>query len=263
MSPPRQPPPLPRGLHVVGHGPVRVLVAHGWIADHTLFGPYLAQADPQQFTHALLDGRGYGSRLDEPGPHTIDVMAQELRDAARALGWPQFHAIGHSMGGMVVQRLLVDVPEQLLSATLLAPVPASGARLDAARRTLLELAITEPEARRRLIDANSGRIRSAAWIDEVLQLSLRTTTPAALAAWLDAWTKTDFSRELRPVAVPVHVVAGELDPGAPRSRLEQTILPAFPHASLLTLPRVGHYPMRECPAELQRAISNGILTARG
>ncbi len=259
MSSNRQPSFLPRGVHVVGHGPVRVLVAHGWIADHTLFGPYLAEVDPHRFTYAFVDCRGYGARLHEPGPHSIDAMAGDLRAAARALGWSTFHVVGHSMGGMVAQRLLVDIPDQLLSATLIAPVPASGARLDPARRALLARAIAEPEARRALIDANSGHIRSAAWIDDVLQLSLRTTEPAALTACLDAWSTTDFTRELRPVAVPIHVVAGELDPGAPRSRLEQTILSAFPHATLLALPGVGHYPMQECPAELYVAITNGIL----
>lgn len=261
MLPPTPPSPLAPGLHVVGHGPIRVLVVHGWIADHTLFAPYLAQVDPHGFTYALLDGRGYGTRLHEPGPCSIAAMAGELRAAARALGWPRFHVIGHSMGGMVAQRLLADCPDLLLSATLLAPVPASGARLDPARRALLERAIAEPEARRTLIDTNSGRARSAGWIDEVLQLSLRTTTPAALTAWFEAWSTTDFSRELRPVTVPVHVVAGELDPGAPRSRLEQTILPAFPHATLRSLPDIGHYPMRECPAELYAAITTAI--ARG
>jgi pimeloyl-ACP methyl ester carboxylesterase len=135
---------------------VRVVVTHGWIADHTLFDPFIDCIDRARFTYAFLDCRGYGTRRDEPGLCTMDTVAAEVRAVTSRLGWPRFHVIGHSMGGMVAQRLMVDVPDRLASVILLAPVPASGARLDATRRALLQRAIIEPAARRALITANTG-----------------------------------------------------------------------------------------------------------
>jgi len=234
----------------VGTGPIRVIVAHGWIADHSLFDPFIALIDRRRFTFLFPDCRGYGARREEPGPRSIAGMALDILATADAAGWQRFHVIGHSMGGMAAQRLMIDAPARLVSAVLIAPVPATGARIDATRRSLLQRAMAEPEARRALIDANSGRKRSAAWVDHVLKLSLRTTCGDALADYLIAWSGTDFSREVRPSATPVHVVIGDLDPGAPRVRMAETILRWHPHATLRELTGVGHYPMQECPADL-------------
>ena len=61
------------------------------------------------------------------------------------------------MGGMAAQRLLIDAPARLETAVLIAPVPASGARIDAARRELLQRAIHDPGARCELIERNTGQ----------------------------------------------------------------------------------------------------------
>jgi pimeloyl-ACP methyl ester carboxylesterase len=243
---------------LVGDGLIRVIVSHGWIADHTLFDPFAAAIDRRRFTYAFPDCRGYGKRIDEPGPMTVEAMAADVLAVADRLGWRRFHVIGHSMGGMAAQRLLIDAPERLASALLLAPVPACGARLDPVRRILVECAIAEPEARRALIAANTGGRQPPEWVERILQLSWRTTSDRALSAYLDSWSATDFSREIRKVTVPVHVVLGELDPGASLARMEETILRWFPHATCEQLPRAGHYPMQEQPEELLRTVERHL-----
>jgi esterase len=242
----------------VGTGPIRVIVAHGWIADHSLFDPFIALIDRRRFTFLFPDCRGYGARREEPGPRSIAGMAQDILATADVAGWRRFHIVGHSMGGMAAQRLMIDAPERLASTVLLAPVPATGARLDAARWELLQCAMADPEARRALIDANSGRKQSAAWVDQVLQLSQRTADAKALADYLAAWSGTDFSREVRPATTPVHVIVGDLDPGASRERMAETILRWHPHSTLQEFAGVGHYPMQECPAELWREIERRL-----
>jgi pimeloyl-ACP methyl ester carboxylesterase len=238
---------------------VRVVVTHGWIADHTLFDPFIDCIDRARFTYAFLDCRGYGTRRDEPGLCTMDTVAAEVRAVTSRLGWPRFHVIGHSMGGMVAQRLMVDVPDRLASVILLAPVPASGARLDATRRALLQRAIIEPAARRALITANTGGIRPREWIEAILQLSLRSTQADALAPYLESWSGTDFSREVRNVDVPVQLITGDLDPGAPLARMHETILQWYPRAEFHRLTGVGHYPMREEPRALHALIEPRLL----
>jgi pimeloyl-ACP methyl ester carboxylesterase len=188
-------------------------------------------------------------------------MAHDVLAAAEVLGWRRFHLLGHSMGGLVAQRLMIDAPERLASSLLLAPVPASGAQPNATRRELLRRAIADPAVRRELIDANSGGNRPLAWVDHLLQLSLTTTRPAALAAYLDAWADTDFSREITPAAMPVLVLIGDHDPGATRSRMAETLLRWHPHARLEVLPGIGHYPMQESPAELWTAIARFVSAA--
>lgn len=250
-----------RGLRIVGHGPLHVVVAHGWIADHTLFDPFIALIDRERFTFAFPDCRGYGSRRDEAGPYTMDTVARDLLATADALGWRTFHLLGHSMGGLAAQRLMIDAPERLASALLLAPVPATGAQLSPARRERIRRAITEREARRSLIHENSGGMQTAPWVEHLLQLSLATTRPGALEAYLEAWSDTDFSHAIIPVSRPVLVLIGELDPGATRARMEETLLRWHPRAGLVNLPAVGHYPMRESPAALLAVVTRFISAA--
>ena len=69
------------------------------------------EADPA----AVIDGRrGLGDLADD---------AVALMDA---LGIEQAHVVGHSMGGGVLWRLMLDAPERLRSAILVAPVSPYG-----------------------------------------------------------------------------------------------------------------------------------------
>jgi len=255
----------PVPVRIVGHGPVKIIVSHGWIADSTLFDLFIEEIDFNQFTYAFMDARGYGSRLQDRGPWTIETVADDILLVADQLEWKQFHILGHSMGGMVAQWLMVQALERIASAVLLAPVPASGAKLDAARRTLLLQAIAEPESRRALIDANTGHTRSAAWIERVAQLSIATTRPDALEAYMTSWTQTDFSGVLQVVQVPVHLIVGELDPGASLERMQETIMPWYSDARMEGLAGVGHYPMHESPGELSTLLTGHFarITAPG
>lgn len=235
---------------VVGHGPTLVIVSHGWMGDHRLFDPFITTIDQDRYTYAFVDCRGYGTRQGEPGPMSVEAMAEDVLAVAESLGWERFHVIGHSMGGMAAQRLMVDTPDRLESAILVAPVPASGARIDDERRALLRRAMALPEARRELIDANTGRIRNDAWLDHLLNLSLGSTNAAALEAYMASWTGTDFAAEARGATVPVLLIVGELDPGAPLARMQETIMSWYPRAQLRQMKGIGHYPMQESPDEL-------------
>lgn len=255
---PSSPPPV----RLVGRGPIRVMTCHGWIADHTLFAPFIACIDEHKFTYAFFDCRGYGDRRAEAGPRTISAVAADVWTLADALGWSRFNVLGHSMGGMVAQRLLVDAPQRLASAVLLAPIPAGGARLAADRRALLQRALLEPAARRELININSGGAQSAEWVERLLELSLRTTRPEALEAYLASWSDTDFSADVKDVPVPVHVILGDRDPGASHQRMQQTVLQWYSHATCRTMAGVGHYPMQERPGELYALASRQLLAAQ-
>lgn len=121
-------------VKVVGNGPERIIAVAGWMGDHHLFDPFVPLVDPARYSFALLDARGYGSRKNSDGPFTIEQIAADIVSCADGLSWSKFHVIGHSMAGMSAQRLVVDVPARIASAILLAPVPASGARIDEQRR---------------------------------------------------------------------------------------------------------------------------------
>jgi pimeloyl-ACP methyl ester carboxylesterase len=228
------------------------------MGGHRLFEPLFDLIDGERFSYAFLDCRGYGTRLGETGALTLEGVAADTLDAAAHLDWQDFHVIGHSMGGLATQRLMVDAPGRIRSAILIAPVPASGAHIDESRRALLLRAIADQDARRQLIDINTGGVRDAEWLDELLKISLESTHARALEAYLTAFTTTNFAAEASGSAVPVLTIAGALDPTASAARMRETVLALYPNARLAVMNGVGHYPMREDPRGLMRLLDEHL-----
>ncbi len=244
---------------IIGNGPTRLIAVAGWMGDHRLFEPMEPFIDRERFTVALLDARGYGARRDADGPYTVGRIAGDMLACADGLGWDRFHLLGHSMAGMSAQRVLADAPDRIESAILVAPVPASGARIDADRRNLLVAATTDAEARKRLIDANTGRVQSDAWLSTLRDVSVAGTRPDVLQAYMLSWTGPGFEEEIGDVRVPVHVVIGRLDPGASETRLRDSIGVWFGEVEFTVLDDCGHYPMWERPEQFHRALVAGPL----
>lgn len=243
---------------VVGDGPTKIIAVHGWMGDHRLFDPLCDLIDGTRLSIAFPDCRGYGARADVAGAMTIEEIAGDVRALAARLGWDRYHVLGHSMAGMAAQRLLLDAPE-VASAMLLAPVPASGARIDDARRTLLAAALTDPERRLALIDVNTGGVRPAEWLRAVRDLSLEGTRARAMMAYMASWTGPGFAEELADrVLAPVTVMIGERDPGTPEARVRETYGALLPHARVEVLPQTGHYAMQENPELLLAAMERAI-----
>ncbi len=115
---------------LVGHGPVRVIAAHSWLADHSTFDPMMEYVDRDQFTVALPDFRGYGASRGMTGDFSIDEMASDLLAVADDLGWSSFGLCGHSMGGQAAQLLAAQHPGRVSSMLLLCSVPPRGFPLD-------------------------------------------------------------------------------------------------------------------------------------
>lgn len=244
---------------VFGVGPIHVVVSHGWIADSTLFDPFLSCIDARRFTFAFVDHRGYGQRLSEPGPRSIRASAIDALGVADGLGWDKFCVLGHSMGGMVAQYLMATAAQRLEAAFLVASVPASGARLtDEVKRDRI-MAIGSRAKRRELIDANTGQRYSGEWLDALVELSWRTTTIEVLRDYMLAFSDTDFAAAAQGAPVPVLVIVGALDAGIRAELMKDTVLQWYPRATMIVLEDTGHYPMYERPVELYRVI-DGFLS---
>ena len=102
------------GSHVtVGSGDHHVLALHGWFGSARGWGylpEYLNTAD---FTYVFPDLRGYGSRRGEPGAYTMAEAAADAIALADDLGWDRFSLVGHSMGGVAIQHVLLQAPHRI------------------------------------------------------------------------------------------------------------------------------------------------------
>lgn len=249
-------------FHRVGRGPHFVLDLHGWFGDahaFELIEPWLSR---DHFSYVFMDCRGYGGMRDATGQFSIDEIAHDALALADALRIGTFSLVGHSMGGMAIERIAVLAPQRVRSMLAIAPVPCGGIAYDAATRHLLEGAADSLANRRTIIDRSTGGRLPAAWLDWKADYSMEHSTSGAFAAYLSAWADTDFSDEI----IGEHrlkVVVGGKDPTFNRSLMEKTYLCRYRHATLEVIESAGHYPMNETPLALVAAMESFLLSLPG
>lgn len=238
------------GHTVHGSGPEGVIVAHGWFGDYSVFLPMFRYLDTDTFTYAFMDYRGYGKSRDIAGAHTMAEISSDAIALADHLGWDRFHIIGHSMGGMVVQRVALDAGGRVKSAVAVTPVPACGMQLEGDVWDLFRGAADSDENRRRIVDFSTGGRLSGGWVDLMVKDSRETTTRDAFADYLVAFSRTDFADEAKGLETPIKVLVGESDPALTPDFMRETFLAWYPNAELEAIANSGHYPMQETPVIL-------------
>lgn len=243
-----------------GWGPRKVVVLSGWFgcaADWEGMRPAL---DPHLFTYVFFDYRGYGRSIDLPGEFDFIETARDVLRVVDALGWQRFSLVGHSMGGMAMQRVQMAAPERVERMVAVVGVPACGSRMPAERLAMFERAVDDLPTREAILDASTGKRLPAAWIAHLARHSWTTSLPQAFRCYLSHWGRDDFSAEVEGNPTPVKVLVGEHDPSMTAERMTSTWLAWYPNAELEVLSNTGHYPMYEVPVALAAAIQ-GFLSS--
>jgi esterase len=238
------------GHRLMGEGASRVLVLHGWLGDQRIFEPMFDSLNLESFTYAFMDYRGYGCSRDLAGAYTMDEVAGDAFALADKLQWDWFFVVGHCMGGMAAQRLVADQPDRVRAAVLITPVPACGLHFDEDIWELFHGAVDDPIKRAGVIEYTTGGRLSASWLDAVSVRSISNSKRDAVAGYLEAWTKTDFSARMQGLSHRMKVLVGEHDPTCTPGLMNDTVLAWNHRAEMDILPNCGHYPMLETPVYL-------------
>ena len=238
------------GHKILGKGPEKVIVLHGWLADYSVFEPMFPALDTEKFTYAFIDYRGYGLSKGIGGEHTITEIGQDALALADHLGWNRFHLIGHSMGGKAIQWMMAKAVARVKSGIAVTPAPACELPFEGEVLAIFGTAADSPKNRGIIFMQSTGNRHSEAWERSMIETSLSTTTRDAFANYFIAWSKTDFSSDVKGVKTPLKVMVGEHDPHLTAEFMQQTIMKWFPNAELEILRNSGHYPMLEIPINL-------------
>lgn len=239
---------LPHDL--VGSGDRRVLVLHGWLGDRTSFDPIRPYLNTTTFSYALVDQRGYGEAKEQDGEYSVAEAAADVLDTAEELGWDRFSLVGHSMGGMVAQHVLISAGGRVEAVVGISPVPASGVPFDERTWRLFSGADESSDQRREIIDLTTGNRLPAAWLDVVVDRSLRRTDKVAFRRFLDSWSRTDVHEQVKGNTTPVLALAGAHDPALSPEVMTETWLRWYPNAELEVFADAGHYAPDEVPLAL-------------
>lgn len=235
----------PALLH--GRGPRKAIVMNGWLGCAHHWRPLLDALDPDCAEVAVFDYRGYGTRREVPGRYTFEEAAQDVLALAAALGWSRYALVGHSMGGMAMQRVALAAPQQVERLLGLAPVSAGGSRMDEPRLALFESALQDVAVRARIVDFSTGKRLTRSFCEAVARDSWQCNRADAMAGYLKQWTGTGFSERVRGLALPVKVVVGQHDPGINAESVARSWQLDYPQAQVEVAANAGHYPMQEVP----------------
>ncbi len=244
------------GFTQYGDGPTRVLVLHDWFCDHSSWDGALPYLTPARFTYVFADLRGYGSSREIDGDCTLEEAAGDAIALADKLGWKQFSLIGHSMSGLVVQRIAQLVTDRIERIVAITPVSPTGMGLDSgAIGFMRSIALGSDEERYRAVGSLWGTRLSETWVRYKLRRWRETASPEAAAKYVDLWGATEISKGARGIKTQMLIVAAAQDaPPFQAAALEASMLPFYPNARLISLSESGHYPMQEQPPLLATAI---------
>ncbi|MGB0847039.1 MAG: alpha/beta fold hydrolase [Thiolinea sp.] len=240
------------GYTQIGTGDTKVLVFHGWFGDYSVWEPMFKMMDTEQFSYVFIDYRGYGKSADLTGEYTMQEIAADANEVVMSLGWTDVHLVGHSMGGMAMQRFILDCDDSInvKSAFGVTPVPASGGSLDESSWPLFKGAITEDSNRYGILDFTTGGRLSDNWLKSMVQASREQTNEEAYQGYLNAWAKENFADEVSAIGTSVMVCVGEFDGAINADVMKATYMDWFDGCELAVIQNSGHYPMQETPVYL-------------
>ncbi|MEZ5374347.1 MAG: alpha/beta fold hydrolase [Microthrixaceae bacterium] len=258
----------PLSFSQAGEGGRPLLLVHGFTGGRADFAEWMEPLADRGHHVVVPDLRGHGvtGGPDELEGYSLELMADDLVALTDRLGWDRFDLLGHSMGGLVAQRLVVARPELVGRLVLMDTTHGAVPGMDPA---MLELAIElaaaegmqgladamdalgasplETEAARRVREERPDLVA----LDRAKFLAAHPAMYATMGRVLV--NGEDRLHTLSAVTAPTLVIVGELDtPFLPGSRaLARTI----PGAELALIPQAGHSPQREAPEAWWSALS--------
>jgi len=262
-----------------GAGERPLVLVHGFTGFRQDFAPVLDALLPHAGRIVTLDLRGHGASTNtgDEASYTLDALASDLLAALDALEIAACDLLGHSMGGMLVQRVALAAPARVASLVLLS---TSAEPLAWVNEDMLKLASqigrkygmarvaeilraqapadpTRSEPDRRL-EREWGAERFWAW----RSARVIATDPAAYPALgLALKYAPDTRARLAAIGCPTTAIVGALD----REFIEASprMAAAIPGARQVVLPEAAHQPQLEAPEAFVRALREHLARARG
>ncbi|MEU1663091.1 alpha/beta hydrolase [Streptomyces sparsogenes] len=243
-------------VRVGGHTGPALVFAHYWGGSADTWNGVIGHLPPGQAT-VRFDQRGWGISRALPGPYHLDRLADDLARVVDACGPGPFVLVGHSMGGKVSQLLAGRRPPGLAGLVLVAPAPPQPpASVTEEYRQHLSHAYDSPETVRHALDG----VLTATPLSEAVRATAMRDSLAAGAEARQEWPlrgiAQDITHAVRGIEVPVTVLAAENDAVEPPHVLREYLLPHIPHATLTTVPAVGHLLPAEAPGPVATALGD-------
>ncbi len=261
-----------------GAGARPLVLVHGFTGFRQDFAPVIDALVSLAGRVVTLDLRGHGAstHTGDAATYTLDVLSEDVRAALVALGLVRCDLVGHSMGGMLAQRVALAEPQRVASLVLLSTSaePLAWINEDALKLAayvgreqgmaklaeILRARAPEDPARTladRRLERTWGTERFWAWRDARV---IATDPVAYQALGLALKHAPEFRARVTAIECPALVLVGDLDgefvAASPR------LAAAIPGARHLVIPGAGHQPQLEAPEAWLAAMGEHLARVR-
>jgi 3-oxoadipate enol-lactonase len=259
---------LPDGTRLAwdaaGEGPM-VLFVHGIGYTRRKWEPQIEPVARAGYRAVRFDLRGFGESETPEGTYTMNDFLGDLVRVVEELGVERFHLVGHSLGGMIAQRYVLDHPGHIESLTLVSTTSHNGRRGSAFARLMVLFAergfdavMADAEIRREAESVLAEAFGAAVPL-EMLRRGLEEPSAARANAWRAC---IDFSAkdELATIACPVLVTHGTADTLIP-FKAGKLVAEAIPGARFVREEGAGHSLPKERAESFNRELIDFLAAA--
>ena len=252
---------------MLGHGPV-VLLLHGAGGGYRAFAPQVEVLASLGFRAVAWDMPGYGHSAPVE-PFVFKGFAASavalIESLAPVTGGGPVAVVGHGLGGMVAQELVLrrpDLVHQLVLVSTAAAVHEGDAYSPYIAQNLAWLAEGKPLTE--IADILLPRVVGPGALPAGVQLATWCQAQVRPTIWrhaLEAMRHFDRRAALAEIHVPTLLVTGQHDritPPEAMQRMSDGIL----GSQLSTLPGIGHLPHLEAPDEFGELLIDFLRSAR-
>jgi len=232
-----------------------LVLVHGFGGAKEDFGDHL-EVLARDHRVVVFDHRGHGESAgpDDASAYSLDRLARDTLAVADAFGLDHFRLLGHSMGGMVAQRVVLREPERVDALVLMDTAPGPPTGIDAELvRLAAQIALTEGmTVLREVLDAHDPLgspahervLAERPGFEEYGDYKWSRLAPAMWSALvIEIITQEGGLDALADVSLPTLVIVGEQDD----SFIEASYAMAdvVPDSRLVVIPDAGHSPQFE------------------
>jgi pimeloyl-ACP methyl ester carboxylesterase len=240
-----------------GGGGAPVLLLHGYSDGAGAWAPVLPHL-PAAWRVATPDQRGHGGSERPAGPYTMAAFAADAARLIHTLGWERATVVGHSMGGMVAQRLAIDFPERVERLVLVGTTPyCAGPAVDELVAAVLAFGEEVP---RDFVEAFQAGTVARPLAPDFFASIVATSCAMPARVWralAEELPRLDLRAELPRIATPTHVVWGDADAffGLPE---QEALRKGIPGATFSVYAGAGHSPHWEEPERFARELAGFV-----
>jgi pimeloyl-ACP methyl ester carboxylesterase len=228
------------------------VLIHGFTGskeDFETVGPFLAD---KGFRVVALDNRGQyeSAHSAQDADYEVGALAADAIAVAKHFGMKSPHLLGHSFGGLVAERAVVDAPGFWKSLTLLCSGPAAiPTRPDLPGMVEVLNRVSVQEAWDQLLDEDR-RTNPRYEFQKVRWAASDPRSTSVQARHL--MSATTLIPTIAASKIPAHVIYGETDDAWPFDIQDQMAVDL--EAKLTVIEEAGHCPNEDQPRETARVL---------